>query len=88
MLALTAKDLGTVSFAWARNNLNRWKESLERDWKLLAYRSGTLKLYNIPKDIGEKHDLAASHPQKVSELKAKLMDWEKEMGVEQYSGIQ
>ncbi len=60
----------------------------EGDWKLLAYRGGTLKLYNIADDIGEKNDRATSHPEKVAELKAKLAAWEKEMQVEQYSGIQ
>ncbi|VGO20393.1 sulfatase [Pontiella sulfatireligans] len=60
----------------------------EGDWKLLAYRSGIVKLYNIPNDIGEKNDLAASNPEKVQELTTKLMAWEKEMGVEKYSGVQ
>lgn len=59
-----------------------------KDWKLLAYRSGTLKLYNIAADIGEKNDLAAAYPEKVADLKAKLIDWEKDMGVENYSGVQ
>ncbi|VGO20506.1 sulfatase [Pontiella sulfatireligans] len=58
------------------------------DWKLLAYRSGILKLYNIAQDEGEKTDLAKSNPEKVAELKAKLIDWEKEMNVEKYSGVQ
>ncbi|QBG47298.1 sulfatase [Verrucomicrobia bacterium S94] len=60
----------------------------EGDWKLLAYRSGTLKLYNIAQDTGETNDLASSLPEKVKELKAKLIDWEKEMNVEKYSGVQ
>ena len=58
------------------------------DWKLLAYRSGTLKLYNIAKDEGEKNDVAASNPEKVAALKAFLADWEKKMKVEKYSGVQ
>lgn len=58
------------------------------DWKLLAYRSGTLKLYNIAEDIKEEHDQAPSHPEIVRSLRAKLAAWEREMGVEQYSGVQ
>jgi arylsulfatase A-like enzyme len=58
------------------------------DWKLLAYRSGTLKLYNLANDVGEKNDLAASNPEKVAELKARLAEWEKQMDVVKYSGIQ
>lgn len=57
------------------------------DWKLLAYRSGTLKLYNIADDIGETNDLAAANPELVNRLKAKLAAWEKSMGVETYSGV-
>ena len=57
-------------------------------WKLLAYRSGILKLYNIDKDIKEENDLAKVYPGKVKDLRAKLVEWEKEMGVEKYSGVQ
>lgn len=60
----------------------------EGDWKLVAYRSGKVKLYNIKEDIGEKNDLATSKPTKVAALKTKLVNWEKTMHVEQYSGVQ
>jgi arylsulfatase A-like enzyme len=60
----------------------------EGDWKLLAYRSGTLRLYNIASDIGETNDLASTLPEKVDEMKAQLVAWEKQMGVEGYSGVQ
>ena len=57
-------------------------------WKLLAYRSGTVKLYNIAADVKEERDLARTHPEQVQKLLAKLVEWEKEMGVEEYSGVQ
>ncbi len=60
----------------------------EGDWKLIAYRSGTLKLYNIAEDEGERNDVAAAHPEKVAELKQFLAGWEREMAVAQYSGVQ
>lgn len=60
----------------------------EGDWKLLAYRSGMVNLYNVEEDRCEKTDLAEKNPEKVRELVAKLKAWEKEMGVEQYSGVQ
>jgi len=60
----------------------------EGDWKLLAYRSGTLKLFNIVNDMSEQNDLASKNPRIVTKLKAKLVNWEKEMEVEQYSGVQ
>lgn len=60
----------------------------EGDWKLLAYRSGKVKLYNIGEDPGEENNLADSNPGKVEEILSKLKAWEKEMGVEAYSGVQ
>jgi arylsulfatase A-like enzyme len=60
----------------------------EGDWKLLAYRSGAMKLYNIADDISETTDLATNHPQRVQALRGKLVAWEKEIGVENYSGVQ
>lgn len=60
----------------------------EESWKLLAYRSGKLSLYNVADDISEQHDLVQSLPEKTAELKAKLIRWEKEMQVEKYSGVQ
>lgn len=57
------------------------------DWKLLAYRSGIVKLYNIANDISEQNDLAETQPAIVKELRAKLVEWEKKMNVETYSGL-
>lgn len=57
-------------------------------WKLLAYRSGLLRLYNINEDVREQHDLAAANPEKLQQLKKRLIRWEIEMGVQQFSGIQ
>ena len=60
----------------------------EGNWKLLAYRSGKLELYNISEDFKEKKELSKQHPKKVKELVKKLIKWEKEMKVEKYSGVQ
>jgi arylsulfatase A-like enzyme len=60
----------------------------EGDWKLLGHRSGKLWLYNVEEDCYEKNDLAEKNPEKVQELVAKLKTRGKEMGVEQYSGVQ
>lgn len=45
------------------------------DWKLIIwtnekFKDKTPELYNLAQDIGEKHDLAATHPDKVKQLKA------------------
>jgi arylsulfatase A-like enzyme len=51
------------------------------DWKLIEwYEDGSLELYNIPQDIGEKHNLVSEQPDKVKELHAKLIAWRKEVG--------
>ena len=51
------------------------------DWKLIEwYEDGALELYNIPQDVGEKHNLAAQQPEKVKELHEKLIAWRKEVG--------
>ncbi len=43
------------------------------DWKLIYfYETGKKELYNIPEDISEKHDVAASHPDIVKRLSADL----------------
>lgn len=60
----------------------------EGDWKLLAYRSGKLKLFNITDDPSEQHDLASERGLIVNKLKVKLVNWEKEMELEKYSGVQ
>ncbi|MBX3414238.1 MAG: sulfatase-like hydrolase/transferase [Pirellulales bacterium] len=50
------------------------------DWKLVQGRDGGPQpgLFNLADDIGEKHDLAATHPDKVKELKAKWDAWNAE----------
>jgi arylsulfatase A-like enzyme len=50
------------------------------DWKLLEFfEDGRLELYNLKDDIGEKHNLAAAHPDKVKELHGQLLAWRKEL---------
>lgn len=60
----------------------------EGDWKLMAYRGGGIELYNIAEDLAETNNLADSYPAIRESLEAKLIDWEREMGVAQYSGLQ
>jgi arylsulfatase A-like enzyme len=58
------------------------------DWKLLAYRSGKQKLFNIKEDIKEENDLFEKESEIASKLLEELKKWEVKMGVEQYSGVQ
>ena len=52
------------------------------DWKLLAAENEPWRLYNIPADRTEAHDLSAAHPEKVKELLAAYEIWVKRVGVE------
>jgi arylsulfatase A-like enzyme len=46
------------------------------DLKLIhVYETGTLKLFNLASDIGERRDLASQQPEKVKELDARLMTY-------------
>ncbi|PTX59693.1 arylsulfatase A-like enzyme [Kordia periserrulae] len=58
------------------------------DWKLLAYRSGTQKLFNIKKDIKEENDVFNEESEIANQLVEELKKWEVKMGVEKYSGVQ
>jgi len=50
------------------------------DWKLKEYfEDGALELFNLKDDLGEKTNLAVSHPEKAKELLAMLKAWRKEM---------
>jgi len=42
------------------------------DWKLLLPASGKMELYNLAKDISEKHNLADSQPDRVKHMRAQL----------------
>ena len=53
----------------------------EGDWKLIEwYEDGTLELYNLAEDIGEKNNLAARNSDQVKTLHEKLVAWRKQTG--------
>lgn len=41
-----------------------------------------VELYNLRKDVGEQHDLAARMPDKVEELRRRLHDWREDVGAQ------
>ena len=48
------------------------------DYKLIEFfEDNHVELYNLAKDIGEKHDLAAEMPEKAAELRKTLHEWRK-----------
>ncbi|MEM9644722.1 MAG: sulfatase [Planctomycetota bacterium] len=60
----------------------------EGNWNLLAYRSGKVGLFDVIEDVGEQQDVAEQYPDVVRELTQKLIAWENEMNVQEYSGVQ
>ena len=51
------------------------------DWKLIEnFEDGSLELYNLRDDIGERHNLAASKPDKARELHQRLKQWRQAVG--------
>ena len=49
-------------------------------WKLHEYFvDGRVELYDLESDIGERNNMAASHPEKGAELYRLLTQWRKEM---------
>jgi len=39
------------------------------------YEDGSVALYNLKEDIGEQNNLVEEHPEKVTEMRAKLHKW-------------
>jgi arylsulfatase A-like enzyme len=78
-------DRDTIFFYRAYENL--YAAVRAGDWKLLVYRDGKRELYNIAKDIKEEKNLAMDSLLITNKLSNKLIEWEKKMGVEKYSGL-
>ena len=50
------------------------------DYKLLEYfENNTVQLFNLQQDLGEQHDLSKTEPAKVTELRALLHTWRKDV---------
>jgi len=48
----------------------------EGNWKLIEnYEDGSLELYDLAADPGERHDLAAEQPERARDMRAKLDAW-------------
>ncbi|WKN33673.1 sulfatase [Porifericola rhodea] len=51
------------------------------DWKLIHWYEGNrYELYNLAKDIGEEHNLAEEHPDRLASMKDELHHWVEEVG--------
>ncbi len=57
------------------------------DYKLIEwYEDGKVELYNLKDDLGERHDLAATMPDKAAELRRMLHAWRGEVGAKMPEG--
>ncbi|MFC7335952.1 sulfatase [Haloferula chungangensis] len=53
------------------------------DWKLMQFfETGSVELYNLKEDIGEKNNLADQHPERASEMLKSLRKWQVETGAD------
>jgi len=70
------------NYAWHKSN--RLGAVIRRgDYKLIErYDDGSVELYNLAEDIGEKKDLAAKMPERAARMKARLDAWLKETGAQ------
>jgi arylsulfatase A-like enzyme len=51
------------------------------NWKLIEFLDEqSVELYELSRDLGERHNLATSHPEEVERLRAKLNAWRDETG--------
>ena len=49
------------------------------NWKLVEFGDRYSRLYDLSKDIGEKHDLSARHPDQVRRLREAWKAWSAQM---------
>ncbi len=53
----------------------------EGDWKLIRnYDDNSIELYNLPKDLSEKRNVAKQNPKRAARLNQKLGNWLKATG--------
>ena len=58
------------------------------DWKLLKPPQGGVQLYDLARDVGEEHDLAAQKPELASQLQKTFDQWNTELKVPLWQGGQ
>ena len=57
------------------------------DWKLLHYRGGPPRLFNLATDQSEQAELSSRHPERVAELSAHLHEWNRSLVAPRWQGL-
>lgn len=57
-------------------------------WKMIVPGQGTLRLYDLSKDLGEQHNLAETFPDVVQGLKAEFAKWESQLMKPRWAPVQ
>lgn len=68
-------DLPERTLFWAYRNQAAVRQG---PWKLLV-QGNTERLFNLENDLGEQNDLAKSHPDRVTALRAELATWKRDV---------
>jgi len=69
------EKLSERTLFWAYNKQRAVRRG---PWKLLV-QGDDARLFNLADDLGERNDLAAAQPEMVTNLKARLADWERDV---------
>ncbi len=79
-LKRTAIHFHYPNYAWHRDN--RLGSAIRKGpYKLIEYfDNGSVELYDLSGDLGEKHDLSKRLPEKAAELKSELHKWRADSG--------
>ena len=69
-----------------------WRQGKNRairdgDWKLLHYRGGPPRLFNLATDQGEQQELSSQHPERVAELTGHLNAWNQSLAAPRWQGL-
>ena len=78
MPLLQGKSIATRNLYFYRSYEDQYAAIIQNDWKLVKYRSGLYKLYNLKNDVSEKNNILLLNPQKFQRLKDDLNAWEKD----------
>lgn len=82
LLTGAMKELPARPLFWRNHGSSGAVSMRDGDFKLLIERDGpeeTLHLFHLATDIGEEHNLAEEHPDRVQHMRAQITVWESEL---------